>query len=115
MSFIVQEMPRAKADKRAIVKWLADRSKQGAKSWLDAYDEMISRLHDFASSYGFAIENPECEFAIRQAIFKTRHGRRYRAVFFIETDTVYVLRVRGPAQAPINPADLEDDINESPR
>jgi hypothetical protein len=47
-----------------------------------------------------APESQDVEFEVRQALFKTRRGCVYRALFFIERSTVYILRVRGPGQAP---------------
>jgi plasmid stabilization system protein ParE len=108
MSFTVRELPKAKSDVRAIFEWLYERSTQGAKAWIDAYDAALLRLKTDAGSLGFALDNNECpEFELRQIFFKTRRGRIYRAVYFIAENTVYVLRVRGPGQAPIDPDDLE--------
>lgn len=54
-----------------------------------------------------AIENDAVsDFELRQILFKTRRGRVYRAVYFIEVETVFVVRVRGPRQAPIEPDDI---------
>jgi plasmid stabilization system protein ParE len=108
MSFLVRELPKAKSDVRAIFEWLYERSAQGAKAWLDAYDAALERLASHADAFGEAIENKDCsEFEVHQIFFKTRRGRVYRAVYFIEDKTVYVLRVRGPGQAPIAPDDLD--------
>ena len=63
---------------------------------------MIRRLEQHASSCGPAQEHDDCEFDVRQALFKTRRGRVYRALFFIEGEDVYILRVRGPGQAPVD-------------
>ena len=105
--FRVHELRRAQADVRAIVHWLAERSLQGARAWLLAYDDLIERLERHAPSYSAAYENDECELDVRQALFKTRRGRVYRALFFIEGHDVYVLRVRGPGQAPVDPEELD--------
>jgi hypothetical protein len=48
---------------------------------------------------------PENEFVareIRHIVFRTRHGRPYRALFTIVGNEVRILRVRGPGQAPLN-------------
>jgi hypothetical protein len=107
MSFTVRELPKAKQDKRAIFLWLHERAPEGAAAWLDAYDSLIERLKQDAASFGVAPENQGCEFEVRQALFKTRRGRVYRVLFFIEGRDAYILRVRGPGQAPVMP----DDIN----
>jgi len=106
MMFQVHELARAQADVRAIAHWLAGRSPRGARAWLRAYDDLIERLEKQASSFGPAYENDDCEFDVRQALFKTRRGRVYRALFFIQGQDVYILRVRGPGQAPVDPSEL---------
>ncbi|MBC8290875.1 MAG: hypothetical protein H8E37_11215 [Planctomycetes bacterium] len=106
MKFKVRELPKAKADKRAIFESLFERSPRGAGAWLDAYDDILHRLQTSAQSFGEALENKDCELDVRQAFFKTRRGRVYRVLFFIEKAAVYVLRVRGPGQAPVEPGDL---------
>jgi hypothetical protein len=101
MTFSVRELPKAKQDKRAIFGWPHERSPTGAAAWLSAYDSVIERLKLDAASLGLALENQDFDFELHQALFKTRRGRVYRVVFFIEDEVVYVLRVRGPGQAPI--------------
>lgn len=107
MSFTVRELPKAKQDKHSIFRWLDERSPTGAAAWLDAYDALIERLKQDAPSFGEAPENRDCDFDVRQGLFKTRRGRVYRALFFIEGQDVYVLRVRGPGQAPVSPEDIK--------
>jgi plasmid stabilization system protein ParE len=106
VSFKVFELRRAQADVRSIAAWLAERSPQGAISWLRAYDDMIGRLEEQPFSCGPALERKDCEFDLRQALFKMRKGRVYRALFFVEAQDVYILRVRGPGQAPVDAGEL---------
>lgn len=106
MPFRLKELRRAQADIRDIAAWLADRSPRGALAWLDAYDDLIARLENNADSCGPADESAEWELDVRQAFFKTRRGRVYRALFIIERDEVFILRVRGPGQAPVDPEEL---------
>ena len=106
MIFRIRELRRAQADIHHIVNWLANRSPRGARAWLDAYDAMVARLEKNADSLGFAQESEKCEFEIRQAPFKTSRGRVYRALFLIEGNEVFILRVRGPGQAPVQPEDF---------
>ena len=107
MSFTVRELRKAKADKRCIFEWLYERSRPGAIAWLDAYDKMIERLKEHADSFAEANENAELDVEVKQALFKTRRGRVYRALFVIESNDVFVLRVRGPGQAPVDASDIE--------
>lgn len=106
MKFQVRELRRAQADVRQIVKWLAERSPRGALAWLAVYDSMVARLEKDATTFAPADENDDCEFDIRQILFKTRRGRIYRALFLIEGDEVFILRIRGPGQAPVQTDDL---------
>lgn len=106
MSVTVRELPKARDDKRSIFRWLHERSLAGAAAWLDAYDSLLERLKRDAGSFGEAPENQDCDFDVRQALFKTRRGRVYRALFFIEGQEVYILRVRGPGQAPVTPEEI---------
>jgi plasmid stabilization system protein ParE len=106
MSRTVRELPKAKQDKDSIFRWLYQRSPQGAFAWLDAYDAMVERLKADALTFASAPESADCDADIRQALFRTRRGRVYRALFFIDRDEVFVLRVRGPGQAAVFPDEL---------
>ena len=108
MSFAVHELPRAKEDKRQIVEWLLERSRPGAAAWLTAFDDAVERLEQNADSYGDALENADCPLVdVRQLLFRTRRGRVYRIVFFIEQTEVFVLRVRGPGQPSLKPDEID--------
>jgi hypothetical protein len=106
MTSIVRELRKATADKRQIFAWLHERSPSGALAWLAAYDAMVERLKTGAETFGEAYEQVDLEMSVKQALFKTRRGRVYRALFLIERNDVYILRVRGPGQSPVIPADL---------
>ena len=106
MSFTVRELPKATQDKTSIFRWLHARSPKGAAAWLDAYDATVDRLRQSAASFSEAAENRDCEFDVRQALFKTRRGRVYRVLFFVEGDHAFILRVRGPGQAPVIPDEM---------
>jgi plasmid stabilization system protein ParE len=105
MGYRVHELSRAQADVRSIVDWLKSRSPQGAAAWLDAYDAMLEGLSRFAT-HAVAPENAEAEFEVRQVLFKTRRGKVYRDLYLVDGDDVYILRVRGKGQAPVDPPDL---------
>jgi hypothetical protein len=107
MSFTVRELPKAKHDKASIIRWLYERSPMGAAAWLDAYDKTIEQLTESATAFSTAPENDDSEFDVRQALFNTRRGRVYRVLFFVNGDEVFILRVRGPGQAPVMPDDLQ--------
>ena len=106
MNFIVRELPKAKQDKDHIFRWLHQRSPQGALAWLDAYDTLVDRLTADAPTFAATPEAADCELDVRQGLFRTRRGRVYRALFVVEREEVFILRVRGPGQAPVFPEEL---------
>jgi plasmid stabilization system protein ParE len=106
MSYRVVTLRRAEADVRSIARWIAERSTQGAASWLDAYDGLLRFLAEQADSCAVAQENDDGAIPLKQALFRTRRGRTYRAVFTIVGNEVRILRVRGPGQPPL----LEDEL-----
>ena len=67
---------------------------------------MVARLSKDAPSFASAPETHP-EFDVKQALFKTRKGRVFRALFFVEGDQVYILRVRGPGQDKVEPESLK--------
>jgi plasmid stabilization system protein ParE len=106
MKFQVVTLRRAEADVRGIASWIADRSPQGALSWLDAYEKLLSFLANHADSCGVAQENSECTIPLKESLFGTKRGHSYRAIFTIVGDEVRILRVRGPGQPPL----LDDEL-----
>jgi toxin ParE1/3/4 len=92
---------------RGIIRWLRERSTKGANTWRRKWLETLERLETIAPGCSIA---PEGEFhpeRIQEILFKTRRGKKYRAVFVIRNETVYVFAVRGPGQDLLKP----DDIN----
>jgi plasmid stabilization system protein ParE len=106
MKYQVIALRRAEADVRHIARWIAQRSQQGADSWLDAYEQLLIRLAEQPDSCAAAAEDSQCSVPLKQALFGTRQGRIYRAVFTIVGDQVRILRVRGPGQPPLQDDEL---------
>ena len=106
MKFHVSLEARAHQQMKSVFNWLVERSPRGAERWLDAFDGAISHLERNADGCALASENALVSREIRQALFKTRHGRIYRIVFTIEGINVRVLAIRGPGQPPLKPRDL---------
>lgn len=107
MTFNVSELRKAKADKRRIFEWLHQQSRAGAIAWLAAYDRMVERLKVNAGTCSEAYEDADLDMDVKEALFKTRRGRVYRALFVVDGGHVYILRVRGPGQAPVDADDIE--------
>jgi plasmid stabilization system protein ParE len=105
MKYRVHELALAQADVRTIVQWLAQRSPQGAEAWLDAYDQMIEGLTRFVG-HGVAPESKSTDFRVQQVFFKTRYGHMYRAIYYVEDENVFILRVRGKGQAMVRGDEL---------
>jgi len=97
----VRILSRAEEDVKTIFAWIAERSPVGAQAWLMAFELAVTQLPRDPTAYGFAPETGLGEFELRQFLFRTRRGRTYRGVFIIQSDTIYILRIRGPGQAPL--------------
>jgi len=106
MKFNVIALRRADDDVRHITHWIAQRSPQGADSWLDAYEQLLTRLAEGADSFPAASEDPDCNIPLKHALFGTQHGLTYRAVFTLIGDEVRILRIRGPGQPPLQEDEL---------
>jgi len=106
MKYQVFELRRALTDKVAIFDWLAERSPQGALSWLNAYDNLLLRLEDSASSLARAPEGLRFNRDIREALFKTKYGRVYRVLCSVKASEVFILRIRRPGQDLVDEQDL---------
>lgn len=90
MKFQVRVLRRAVRDQHEIVAWIAQCSRSGAQAWITAYERMLHRLSEHADTLALAIENDEFDEELREALFKTRRGLTYRAVFVIVGDQVCV-------------------------
>jgi plasmid stabilization system protein ParE len=97
----VRILNRARADVDEQFNWLVGRSLQGAISWYLAFGRAVDIMGASPESYPLAPESERLQCELRQALFKTRRGRNYRIIFQVNEDAVTILRVRGPAQAPM--------------
>ena len=107
MSYQVELTARAERDVDGILAWLAQRSSQGAMTWYERFNHVLEQLAANAEQCNLAPENEDHDEAIRHAIFKTRRGKKYRALFIIRGEQVFVLHVRGPGQDLMPPDDLK--------
>lgn len=105
MTYRVHELQLAQADVRSIFAWIKAQSPKGAEAWLDAYDAMIDALREFVG-HGVAPEDGVVDFKVQQVFFRTARGNVYRALYFVEGEDVYILRVRGKGQAQVRPGEL---------
>lgn len=108
MTYRVRPLRRAKQDIDATLNWIANirKAPKGAVAWLNAFEEAAAKIADFPENYGLAPEDELDERELRQFLFKTRHGQKYRGIFTIQNEEILILRVRGPGQADLEPGDL---------
>jgi plasmid stabilization system protein ParE len=97
---------RTEEDADAIYIWLAKRSVVGAGRWYRTFLDAAASLNNNPSRCGLAPESVAVGYEIRQHLFKTPRGRKYRLLYLVTGDEVRILRVRGPGQAPVTGADL---------
>jgi hypothetical protein len=103
MPFQVNISATAARDLRSTVRWIAERSPQGAINWRRAFMATVHKLELNAESFGLAPEDSDHDVTVRQALFKTRRGRMFRLVFVVRGTTAYVLYIRDSGQDLIPP------------
>ena len=81
-----------------IIGYLAKRSPLGALAWCEQWEKVLAELRLNPFQHGLAPESAEYDAEIRQILFKTRRGRKYRALFTVVGRGVYVVDLRGPSQ-----------------
>ena len=91
----------AQRDADQIFAWLRKRSIAGAERWYHAFVAAVQSLHDDPTRHTRAPEASRRRDDLYQCFFKTQRGRKYRLVFVVDGESVVVLRVRGPGQAPL--------------
>jgi plasmid stabilization system protein ParE len=97
MTYRIETTHQAADDRDRCFAYIAERSRAGAISWLEAYELAIDALAENPFR-GLAPESVDHDEEIRQQLFKTRHGLTYRALFLIRGDVVFLLHVQGPGQ-----------------
>jgi plasmid stabilization system protein ParE len=89
---------RAERDTDEIYVWIARRSPDGASKWYAAFRKMLRRLEKDPVRHARAPEAATLGLDVRQALFKTRYGHTYRALYTVVGDTVHVIAVRGAGE-----------------
>lgn len=109
MNFQLGYLPRARRDIRSVLDYIAERSPEGARRWWDTFRAAAARATSNPRQFPFAPESSLTDQELRQFLFKTRGGSRYRAIFAIIGDEVVIVRVRGPGQGPLTEDELFPD------
>lgn len=107
MKYRVQIQPRAVADVTQIFDWIGTQSPSGARRWFDEFMRVLESVAANPLGFGFAPENKQATAEIHQAIFRTRRGKPYRVVFYVEEDNVHIVHVRGHGQDLIPPENFD--------
>lgn len=102
MSYQVVTLPQAEKDIRDAVRWMAQHTPKKSTEWGFDAVKAIRSLSTFPARCPFAPERQTFGLEIRHLIFG-----KYRILFIIEDETVYVLRVRHSAQDVLRPDDNE--------
>jgi plasmid stabilization system protein ParE len=80
MSRDIRILSRARTDVNHIYSWLETRSPRGAAAWYQAFWVTASKLGSAAESCPLAPEAELLQRQLREAVFKTRRGRRYHCL-----------------------------------
>lgn len=100
MSFNVVVEKEAEEDLKAAASWIAQHSRDKAILWYFDVTESIESLKNFPARCPLAPESKKFGEEIRYLMFD-----KYRILFIIEDETVYVIRVRHQAQDVLSPDD----------
>jgi plasmid stabilization system protein ParE len=103
---------RAQADIDEILRWIRKRSPRGAQAWQDALLKALANIQSRPAGFAMAHERSLRSRDVRQALFKTRKGKRYR-ILFVATEEIRVLRIRGSGLRLLSQRDMPlDDAGE---
>jgi len=100
MSYKVEITEKAQEEARQALRWIAQYSPEKAALWHFELMEKVDSLENFPARCPLAPESKTHRKEIRHLIFG-----KYRILFIIEDETVYVLRVRHQAQDVLSPDD----------
>ncbi len=108
MVFQVRLTQTAKGEIDTAYSWLRERNPVYADNWFRELMDTIATLQSKPLRCPLAIENDGFTEEIRQLIYgKSRN--KYRILFEIREDTVFVLHVRHSSQAPLTGEEDESD------
>jgi plasmid stabilization system protein ParE len=102
MSYHIIVQPAADEELQQAAHWIAQYSPEKATLWYFDALQAIESLRNFPARCPFAPERKTFKMEIRHRLFD-----KYRILFVIEDETVYVLRVRHQAQQTLQPDDDE--------
>ena len=108
MRYRVRILRRARSDIDRNADWWADHySTEQALMWSDKVYDQIDTLSEFPESHSLSFENEDFPFEIRDMLVGLGSKRRYRAVFTIRENDVFVLTVRAAEEGHLRPTDVD--------
>ena len=93
-------LPSAERDIDEAYEWLAQRDEEAAIGWYNRLMEVIFSLESFPGRCPLAPESKILNVEIRE-IFHGRRQHKYRILFIVTADAVYLLHVRHGARLAI--------------
>lgn len=107
MSYIIETTYQAEAEAEEAYSWMAKYSPEKAALW---YFDLRAAVESLAESPA------RCPFAPERRTFKTETQHlifgKYRILFLIEDEAVYILHVRHSARKPLAPEDETEEQTE---
>ena len=87
--------------------WAAKHSLEQALKWADAVYDQLESVLQFPKSHSLSLENGEFPYEIRDKLVGLGSRPRYRAVFTVRGDEIFVLAVRAGQEDRLTPDDVE--------
>ncbi|MBD3675768.1 MAG: type II toxin-antitoxin system RelE/ParE family toxin [Planctomycetaceae bacterium] len=103
MSFKIEFSQRSQHDLEEIFEYIYASSPENARRWRTKLEEKLMSLTTQPEACGLALENEYSSGEVRQMIFG-----RYRVLFTIRDQTVYLLTIRHSARKEMK----EEELNE---
>ncbi len=113
MNFRLRILRQATIELREIHAWIYERSPDGADRWLAAFETAAARVVLDPLAFPKAPEGEFCTFDVRQFLFKTRRGRKYRVLFTVVDDEIRILHLRGSGQDVMDDPGPVEDVDDS--
>lgn len=103
MTYRVELAETAKADIRDATRWLRNRTSDAAvNKWLNGLYKALNALGNSPTRCPIAAEDDKFPEEIREHLYGQRR-RKYRIIFTIRGDTVFILYVRHGARDELEP------------
>ena len=103
MSYEVITTQKAESDIEAAYQWIASYSPEKARLWFFDVQEAIESLANFPFRCPLAPESVTFGLEVRHLLIE-----KYRVLFRLDDETVYVMHVRHSARQTLSPEDDEE-------